>query len=192
MKAETTRGKFSNPKPDLVKEVMETTKEAPHNDWLDYQLHGWDYRRYVTSKLSSTVDDSKSIIESEFDFTTVKINQNFSNYSAWHQRSKLLPLLIEERNYNSEEIKTFIDKEFDLVKSAFYTDPDDQSAWLYYWWLVGGDGIQRRKYITNLPSNTIPESKFKPLDGIRVLELGQLIAGPFCGTILGIDLAKQA
>ncbi|CAJ0628073.1 14049_t:CDS:10 [Entrophospora sp. SA101] len=47
------------------------------------------------------------------------------------------------------------------------------------------DGIQRRKYITNLPSNTIPESKFKPLDGIRVLELGQLIAGPFCGTILG-------
>ncbi|CAJ0760078.1 13966_t:CDS:1, partial [Entrophospora sp. SA101] len=29
MKAETTRGKFSNPKPDLVKEVMETTKEAP-------------------------------------------------------------------------------------------------------------------------------------------------------------------
>jgi geranylgeranyl transferase type-2 subunit alpha len=24
-----------------------------------------------------------------------------------------------------------------LVKNAIYTDPDDQSAWLYYWWLVG-------------------------------------------------------
>ncbi|CAJ0628058.1 14041_t:CDS:2, partial [Entrophospora sp. SA101] len=39
-------------------------------------------------------------------------------------------------------------------------------------------GIQRRKYITNLPSNTIPESKFKPLDGIRVLELGQIKVEP--------------
>ncbi|CAI2192385.1 10457_t:CDS:10, partial [Funneliformis geosporum] len=29
------------------------------------------------------------------------------------------------------------------------------------------------------------EKKPKPLEGIRVLELGQLIAGPFCGTILG-------
>ncbi|CAJ0631765.1 14361_t:CDS:2 [Entrophospora sp. SA101] len=117
---------------------LETMSNPNWERELKIVVHGWDYRRYVTSKLSSTVDDSKSIIESEFDFTTVKINQNFSNYSAWHQRSKLLPLLIEERNYNSEEIKTFIDKEFDLVKSAFYTDPDDQSAWLYYWWLVGG------------------------------------------------------
>eukprot|EP00965_Chrysotila_dentata_P112648 3722961-Pleurochrysis_carterae.AAC.1 len=25
----------------------------------------------------------------------------------------------------------------------------------------------------------------KPLEGFRVLEIGQLIAGPFCGTILG-------
>jgi geranylgeranyl transferase type-2 subunit alpha len=27
--------------------------------------------------------------------------------------------------------------EFDLVKAAIYTDPEDQSAWLYYWWLIG-------------------------------------------------------
>lgn len=27
--------------------------------------------------------------------------------------------------------------EFDLIKPAIYTDPDDQSAWLYYWWLIG-------------------------------------------------------
>jgi len=27
--------------------------------------------------------------------------------------------------------------EFDLVRNAMYTDPDDQSVWLYHRWLIG-------------------------------------------------------
>ena len=34
-------------------------------------------------------------------------------------------------------------------------------------------------------STTVPVSGPRPLDGIRVLELGQLLAGPFAGCVLG-------
>ena len=35
--------------------------------------------------------------------------------------------------------------EFDLVKNAMYTDPEDQSVWIYHRWLVG-DGKCFRDY----------------------------------------------
>lgn len=73
--------------------------------------------------------------QSEFDFTTTKIHQNFSNYSAWHNRSTLLGKLAEDMS--TEEREAIVDNEFDLVKNAIYTDPEDQSAWLYELWLIG-------------------------------------------------------
>jgi len=36
-----------------------------------------------------------------------------------------------------------------------------------------------------MPSRTEPQHPPRPLDGVRVLELGQLIAGPFAGCVLG-------
>lgn len=73
--------------------------------------------------------------QTEFDFTTAKISQNFSNYSAWHNRSTLLGKLAE--NLTEQEREATVDNEFDLVKNAIYTDPEDQSAWLYDLWLIG-------------------------------------------------------
>ena len=60
------------------------------------------------------------------------IEENFSNYSAWHQRSKLLPLIFTEK----EEFQKAIADELEIVQNAFYTMPNDSSAWFYHRWLV--------------------------------------------------------
>lgn len=101
-------------------------------------VHGWNYRRFVVGHLRGITENEQQIakiVEQEYEFTTRKINQSFSNYSAWHQRSKLLPEIVASM---SEEGKNIVaTNELDLVKAAIYTDPEDQSAWLYYWWLLG-------------------------------------------------------
>lgn len=88
----------------------------------DRNFHCWAYRRFVAEKLGRGVDE-------ELQYTLTKIENNFSNYSAWHYRSAIL----ESRGAADAET---LAGEFELASNAFYTEPEDQSAWMYHRWLT--------------------------------------------------------
>lgn len=94
-------------------------------------VHVWDYRRYL-------LDNSSSMsLKDELQFTTEKIVSNFSNYSSWHLRSTILPKVMND----------FLQDEFDLIKNAAFTDPNDQSVWFYYRWLLKSQLIKGKSII---------------------------------------------
>jgi geranylgeranyl transferase type-2 subunit alpha len=74
-------------------------------------FHGWGYRRKVVSELESTKLKGKSMVESEFEYTTKMIHapNGLSNFSAWHRRSKLIPRLLNERNADDATRRQFLD-----------------------------------------------------------------------------------
>ncbi|XP_050545924.1 geranylgeranyl transferase type-2 subunit alpha [Daktulosphaira vitifoliae] len=86
-------------------------------------FHCWDYRQIVATKCQVS-------IENELKFTMEMIDSNFSNYSAWHYRSKLL-------NTTDQDKELLQISELKLVENAAFTDPSDQSAWIYQRWLIG-------------------------------------------------------
>ncbi|KAI0340483.1 rab-protein geranylgeranyltransferase [Trametopsis cervina] len=92
-------------------------------------FHAWNYRRYVLGNVPTLRSE-----QSELVYTTRKIEANFSNFSAWHQRTKLLTSLWDSGKLDPVKSK---EEEFELVRNAMYTDPEDQSVWIYHRWLVG-------------------------------------------------------
>ena len=108
-------------------------------------FHAWGYRRIVVSEIerlaassetTTTEDTPKSLAESEFEYTTKMIKSNLSNFSAWHNRSQLIPKILDERGADSKARRTFLGSELALICEAINTDPFDQSIWFYHQYLL--------------------------------------------------------
>ncbi|KAK0558064.1 Rab geranylgeranyltransferase [Tilletia horrida] len=123
-------------------------KLAEHMLELDPRnFHGWDYRRFLLLRLSQALDPTSSnaefpdalpieLLKQELAYTLQKIEANFSNFSAWHHRSKCLPALWEREQTGGQGKAKQRDAEFELIRQAMYTDPSDSSIWIYHRWLI--------------------------------------------------------
>ena len=71
----------------------------------------------------------KPLIEQECQMALNLIQKNFSNFSAWHYRGKLMPKLLDKNGliFNPSYIIPLetINSDFAMLKHAFFTDPKD-------------------------------------------------------------------
>ena len=82
--------------------------------------------------------DSTDWIAHEWEFTQEKIGQNFSNFSAFHYRSKLYHVVLQRRKNEGDDkaMSDQLKKELRLIENAIFTEPDDQTAWWYQSFLL--------------------------------------------------------
>jgi Protein prenyltransferase alpha subunit repeat len=90
----------------------------------------------------------RQVLQDEWDFCSLKIRDNFSNCSAFHYRSKLLPLIVESysadmalpeatpNDQSATTVESLVASELELVSNAIFTEPDDQTAWWYQHFLL--------------------------------------------------------
>eukprot|EP00741_Cyanophora_paradoxa_P025202 tig00000350_g24327.t1 len=104
---------------------------AKYLDLDERNFHTWYYRMDMAKLVRETPEDALA-------FTTKKINQNCSNYSAWHFRSKFYPQSMQKSSPKGDACLTpdVLKSELALVQQAYFTEPSDQSAWLYHRWLL--------------------------------------------------------
>ncbi|MCJ1384021.1 Rab geranylgeranyltransferase [Xylographa soralifera] len=99
-------------------------------------FHGWGYRRIVVAALErQEIRDDRvgaSMVKDEFDYTTRMIKTSMSNFSAWHNRSLLIPRLLDELAASDDDRRKMLDDELTLIQEGLYTDSRDQSLWFYH------------------------------------------------------------
>jgi geranylgeranyl transferase type-2 subunit alpha len=101
----------TSPAPDWEGELALVTKMLQRDDrncrdylkriiFANSVVHGWNYRRYVVANIERA--NGKDLSQEEFEYTQGKINTNLSNFSAWHQRTLLIPRLITTHDQRSQ------------------------------------------------------------------------------------------
>ncbi|CAJ0960323.1 unnamed protein product, partial [Mesorhabditis belari] len=110
-----------HPKPNFEAD-LKLCEKALQMDCRNF--HCWDHRRYVASLVKLSMDE-------ELEFSNRMISQNFSNFSAWHYRGTLFLRKAAMLGKANELGVELVKNELKKVTNAFYTDPADQSAWIY-------------------------------------------------------------
>lgn len=120
--------------------------------------HGWHYRRIVVGNIERITN--KSLDKQELEYTTTKINNNISNYSAWHQRVQIISRMFLKGEI--KEQKEYIQAEISYIINAIFTDAEDQSVWFYIKWFIKNDivckTLDKEEYlqmIENLRENVL-------------------------------------
>ncbi|KAF2190796.1 protein prenylyltransferase [Zopfia rhizophila CBS 207.26] len=123
---------------------LQLVSKMLHSDSRNF--HAWNYRRFVVTQLEripvsatplpDATPSKQSLAESEFEYTTKMIKTNLSNFSAWHNRSRLIPRLLDEREADIATRRKMLDDELALICTAVNTDPFDQSIWYYHQFLM--------------------------------------------------------
>lgn len=111
--------------------------DGNHNNWWKSPQVGG---REAEAKTVPVTDNAKKndILQAEWEFTSSKIQDNFSNFSAFHYRSKLLPWKLEQIGSIAigKSKQEVISEEWELVSNAIFTEPDDQTSWWYAQFLL--------------------------------------------------------
>ncbi|KAF8428778.1 hypothetical protein EV426DRAFT_640040 [Tirmania nivea] len=122
-------------------------------------FHGWAYRRIVVGAMEKElIGKGMSLVEQEFEYTTVMIKSNMSNYSAWHSRTKLVGRLLKERGAKKQERMDFLEDEINLLKKAIITKPQDQSLWFYHRWLIHSNASPSTGNLNEVITPNMPHS----------------------------------
>jgi geranylgeranyl transferase type-2 subunit alpha len=72
-------------------------------------FHGWGYRRTVVESLESPALQGQSLARPELDYTKKMIGTNLSNFSAWHNRTKLMLRVLQEEKASDQERQHMLD-----------------------------------------------------------------------------------
>ena len=140
------------PGSDILQNELKLTAQFFALD--ERNFHCWNYRRFVISatancwnggwtlpemgpQIGNTTTSTCAIIpddilKSEWNFTQQKIQDNFSNFSAFHYRSQLLPHILKQQDEEIEQQDDLLGQEMQLIEDAICTEPDDQTAWWYH------------------------------------------------------------